>query len=80
MVKLLPELRRKDGGIGGLRMTVDSHGFPMRDDLDQHTRISRVVYDGEFFMRGNRMIKKWKEVESDGRIQTTQPKKQVVRP
>lgn len=40
-------------------MRVDSNGFPMRDDLSGHTRITRVVNDGDFVLLvSGRMIKK----------------------
>ncbi len=56
-------------------MQVDSHGFPMRDDLKQHTRIIRVAYDGKFSIEGGRLKKLWKEAKSSGRPQTAERKK-----
>lgn len=56
-------------------MTVDSHGFPMRDDLKEHVQITRVYYDGVFYMQGSRMVKQGKEVVNLERVQTAKRKK-----
>lgn len=53
-------------------MQVDSHGFPMRDDLHLHERKITVLYDGRFYIEKGRLKK---EVVAGGRIQTAQPKK-----
>lgn len=43
-------------------MRVDSNGFPMRDDLGRHTKITRVLNDGDFVLLvSGRMIKKPKK-------------------
>lgn len=40
-------------------MQVDSNGVPMRDDLERHAKITRVLNDGDFVLLvSGRMIKK----------------------
>ena len=53
-------------------MQVDSHGFPMRDDLHIYERKITILYDGRFYIEKGRLRK---EVVAGGRIQTAQPKK-----
>ena len=56
-------------------MLIDSHGFPMRDDLKEHVQITRIFYDGIFYMDGSRLCKKGKEVVDLERIQAAKHKK-----
>lgn len=54
---------------------IDSHGFPMRDDLKEHVQITRICYDGIFYMDGSRLCKKGKEVVDLERVQAAKRKK-----
>ena len=56
-------------------MLIDSHGYPMRDDLKEHVQIIRVFYDGIFYMQGSQLKKKGKEVVDLERIQAAKRKK-----
>lgn len=50
-------------------MTVDSHGFPMRDDLDQLKTTTRTVFDdGDFRLSKKGFLKKYKRMVKKGRF------------
>lgn len=39
-------------------MRVDDHGFPMRDDLDQLQTKKRIAFEGEFYLRGGKALRR----------------------
>lgn len=39
-------------------MKVDDHGFPMRDDLDQLRTRKRIAFEGEFYLRGGKSLRR----------------------
>lgn len=53
-------------------MQVDSHGFPMRDDLHLHERKITVLYDGRFYIEHGRLRKEVVDLE---RVQAAKRKK-----
>lgn len=48
-------------------VTVDSHGFPMRDDLDQLQTTKRTAYAGEFYLKDGRSLRRLKRLKK-GRL------------
>lgn len=48
-------------------MTVDSHGFPMRDDLDQLQTTKRTAYAGEFYLKDERSLRRLQRAKQ-GRV------------
>lgn len=49
-------------------MTVDSHGFPMRDDLDQLQTTKRTAYAGEYLPEGREIFAE-AEAAQEGEIE-----------